>query len=449
MLSLRPYQTKAFDDVRAAYRRGIRRICLVQPTGTGKTVTGCAITQAALLKDSHALWVAHRTELIEQASEKMDDAQLDHGIIMGQHWRTKPSQVQIASVATLARRTELPPANIVVIDECHHTPAGSWKKTANHYTNSGALLLGLTATPWRLDGKGLGEFFDLIIETITVESAIADGWLVPFQVYAPANLDLSDVGTDMGDYRKADMRRAVDKPKLIGDIVGTWSKYADGRCTVVFACSVEHSLHIQAAFQAAGVTCGHVDGAMHKDDRKRVLVDLKSGAIQVCCNVDVLTEGWDLPRLSCVILARPTKSKGLWRQMIGRGGRPDKGKIDCIILDHAGCTAMHGLPTDPDEYDLRGIKKRAGVEAQSVRICESCYGANPGGTKVCMLCGAVFPVAMRSRMPDREAGELIRVEAGTRQERHYARLQREAEKEGYNQGWIDERMEAIFGGSRA
>ena len=264
--------------------------------------------------------------------------------------------VQIAAIQTLHARAirretmELPPADLVVIDECHHALAKSWREIIDAYPE--AVLLGLTATPCRGDGRGLGGIFETMIECPQVEELIQLGFLVRTRNYAPVDPDLSGVRTVAGDYVESQLADRMDRPKLIGDIVTHWHKYGELRKTVAFAVNVAHSIHLRDEFVRSGVRCEHIDGSTPKCERDATLARLASGALQVVTNCMVLTEGWDMPEASCCILARPTRKMGLYRQMIGRVLRPAEGKPDAIVLDHSGAVFRHGFVEDHVEWTL-------------------------------------------------------------------------------------------------
>jgi len=449
---LRPYQTASVDRARDLIRAGKRRILIVAPTGAGKTVIGCAIIDMALERKSRVLFLAHRQELIEQCSKKLDENRIDHGVIRSGHWRDLPHlPVQVASVQTLARRSEMPPADLVITDEAHHVAAGSYLKILDHYPNASSL--GLTATPYRTDGKGLGDFYEELVEVTDIPTLIGEGFLVEPVTYAPAVPDLDGVATIAGDYNRKQLASAMDKPKLVGDLVRTWIRYASDRTTVAFAVSVEHSRHIVAEFEACGIAAAHLDGETPEDERNDILARLADGRLQLVSNMGILTEGWDLPRTGCVILARPTQSRGLYFQMVGRGLRTVAGKGNCIVLDHAGCCLRHGHVTDPQEYSLAGVKKKGGPNAASVRTCPQCYLTMPAGTPTCAGCGHVFIAVQRDAMPDQVDGELV-LQApkvylphadDDRKRLKYAELVETAAANHYKPGWAAVRFKILFG----
>ena len=409
-MRLRPYQSSAVESVRALIRAGKRRIVIVAPCGSGKTILATDIVHRVLAKGYKVLFLAHRIELIDQVSAKLDLIGVDHGIIQGDHWRVRPwCQVQIGSVPTLARRTKLPEAQVVFVDECHHVVSESFAKVVASYPPD-TVILGLTATPYRLDGRGLGEHFEELAVAAEIEGLITDGYLVPPRTFAPSVPDLRGIRTVAGDYNRRQLSQAMDKPTLVGDVVKTWKHLAideehpRGRTTVLFAVGIEHSRHLVARFREADVAAEHLDADTPEDDRRAILARVSRGETTIVSNCQILTEGWDLPKASCVVMARPTQSRCLYRQMVGRGLRSDPGKVDCMVLDHAGNSLRHGLVTEPEEYSLVGEPKKEQNTVPSVRQCRICFAISPPGAERCVECGAEFP--KKKRVVIERAGEL-------------------------------------------
>jgi superfamily II DNA or RNA helicase len=308
---LRPYQVEVIAEFDRAVAAGQRRIILVSPTGSGKTVIASAIIKAARYEGKRVVVLAHRREIIKQTSTKLYEHGIQHGIIAAE-FPTRPFEpVQVASIQTLWQRAirteamELPAADLLVIDECHHSPARTYRKIIDVYPE--AILLGLTATPCRGDGRGLGGIFETIIECPQVAELIEQGYLVKTRVYAPVNPDLTGVRVEKGDYVESQLADRMNTAKLVGDIVTHWHKYGERRKTVAFTVNVGHSVHLRNEFIRSGVRAEHVDGSTPKDERDATLARLASGETELVSNCMVLTEGWDMPEVGCCILARPTK----------------------------------------------------------------------------------------------------------------------------------------------
>jgi len=405
--SLRPYQLTAIAKLRDKWREGHKRVLLVAPTGSGKTVIASAIIESAINKGSGILFLAHRKELIDQCSKKLDEIGIDHGIIKSDHWRRRPKlPVQVASIQTLVRRAK-PDARLVIIDETHRASAPTYTDIISHYPD--ALILGLTATPWRSDGKGLKTIYSDLVVAESVINLIEQGYLVKPRVFAPNRPDLAQVKIIHGDYDPAALNTAMDKPKLVGDMVRHWVDHAVGMLSVLFATSVHHSQLCAEMFQQAGISAEHVDGTTPDKERTAILSRLSSGQTRIVCNVDIISEGYDLPALSCCILARPTKSSIKYLQMVGRIMRPYNGK-SALVLDHAGCVHEHGFVDDPREYSLEDMTKTKKSSGDQCWICTNCGAANPLTITTCPECG--FSIKQRERREGREPirnvnGELV------------------------------------------
>jgi superfamily II DNA or RNA helicase len=397
MIELRPYQHDAIADFHRN-ATGKRCIILVAPTGAGKTIIATDIINAVLRENLNAsvLVLAHRREIITQTAGKLLKAGISHGIIQA-GVRPRPlERVQVASIQTLWVRTqngsiELPPADLLWIDECHHCPAMTYRKIIEAYPN--AILLGTTATPCRGDGRGLGGIFEDIIETPQVAELVKQKHLVGTKVYAPVDPDLRGVETRQGDYVESQLDERMNRDALVGDIVEHWHKYAERRKTVAFACSVAHSIHIRDEFIKSGVRAEHIDGSTPKPERDATLARLERGEIELVSNCMVLTEGWDMPEAGCVILARPTKKMGLYRQMVGRVLRPADGKRDAIVLDHSGAVFRHGFVEDPVEWTLEPDKRavspthqKRGERGSRLHECRNCGVVCVAG-EACWYCG--------------------------------------------------------------
>ncbi len=400
MIQLRDYQSRAVEAVRDAYRNGARAPLLVAPTGAGKTVMFSYVASSTAARGNRVLILAHRRELIRQASRKLRETGVPHGIIAPGHTATRDA-VQVASVQTLGRRLSDPryeAPDLIVIDEAHHAVAGQWATVCQAYPN--ARLLGVTATPERLDGRGLGVTaggaFDAMVMGPTVAELVEGGFLTPSRVFAPAEApDLSGVRTRGGDYEAAGLANAMVKPKIVGDAVNHYARHAAGQPAILFSPSVAHAEAMAEAFRAAGFKAVSASGASDISVRDAAIAGLGTGAVQVLCSCDLISEGLDVPAVSAVILMRPTKSLGLFLQQVGRGLRPAPGKSHLLILDHAGNTLKHGLPETPREWTLEGRKKKAKKDdAPPARQCPKCFAVH-APAPACLMCGHTYEVAKR------------------------------------------------------
>lgn len=391
---LRPYQSEAIEEVRGAYRSH-RSVLLCLPTGAGKTYTASAIVHGAAAKRNTVWWLVHRRELAAQASQTFHSLGIPHGTVQAGHISDPYAMVQVASIQTIARRIDKVPApKLIVFDECHHIGAASWDALFHAFPE--AKILGLTATPWRLDGQGLGRWFGHMVEGPTTGELIDEGSLSPFRLFAPSTPDLSGVGITGGDYQRGALAKAMDRPTIVGDAIGHYRRLCPGKRAVVFAAGVENSKHIVDQFQGQGIPAEHVDGSMGSDERDAAVARFRRGETLILSNADLFGEGFDVPAIEAAILLRPTKSLSLYLQQVGRALRPADGKTEAIILDHAGNSLTHGLPDDPREWSLadREKRKRAEKGEVAIRQCEECfYVFRPA--PACPQCGHVAQVAKR------------------------------------------------------
>ncbi len=446
-VALRDYQTRAIDDVRAALRRGAKRVLLHLPTGGGKTLTSAAVLASALAKGSRTLFVAHRLELIEQAVTTFYRLGIrDIGVVRGQDPRLDLSQpIQIASIQTLARRPVLRDIKIVVIDEAHRSSAASYRKHLfDAYPD--AIFLGLTATPCRADGKPLGADWHELVTGARYSTLIEGGHIVAPLVYStPVLPDLAKVHTVAGDYNHEELEAAVNQGALIGDLYTQWAKLSGGRRTVAFAVSVAHSRAIVSLFQERGVKAEHLDGTTPEPERAAILRLLREGDTQLVSNVGVLCEGWDQPECKCLIVARPTKSLGLYMQIAGRILRPWE-DVEPLILDHAGNFDRHGAPHEDREWSLSTKPKRVG--AAPSKMCKGCYAYVPASCAVCPHCGYEFvaEVVERERAEDVPVDLALRTLTGDDARLSWFRkLCKGARDKGWKYGAIFHRYRERFG----
>lgn len=440
-MSLRPRQLQALDDLRAAYAQGYRAPILVAPTGFGKTHTSAEIIRSAIAKGRTVWFLAHLREILFATSAKLATEGIDHGFIMAGQPERPDAPVQIVMVQTAARRLgRYANPGLIIIDECHLAMAETYGKVI---ADAGRpLLLGLTATPTRLDGKGLRGVFDTIVPTCGTAELIAEGLLAPIRYYAPSRPDLTGVRTVAGDYSASDACEVMDKPSITGDAVAHFQRLAQGRTAIVFCIDIEHARNTALTFAAAGHQAAILHGATPQDERENILRQLATGDIQVVVNCQLLVAGVDVPSVGCIIQLAPSKSLTKYLQSIGRGLRTAPGKPDLIVLDHAGNAFTHGLPTDPREWSLDGTPKRtkADNDNEPVRQCERCYAVFKPQA-VCPMCGHVHE--MKPRVIKLTKGELAELKAVERkQERKeqgkaqtFEELAAYAARKGYKPGW--------------
>ena len=415
VISLRDYQETSVRALRAAYAAGKKAPLLALPTGGGKTVIFSYVTHGASARGKRVLIVAHRRELIRQASHKLTDVGVSHGIIAPGFTPTRDT-VQVASIQTLGNRlATVGDFDLIVIDEAHHSVAGQWMKLIASQPR--AKLLGVTATPERGDGRGLGiaagGVFDELVTGPSVQWLTDNGYLAPARVFAPAHApDLSGVAIRMGDYDRAGLSDAMNKPTITGDAESHYRKYLNGAPAIVFCVDVQHAKDVATAFRAMGWRATAADGSMKAPERDAAIGGLATGAVQVLCTCDLISEGLDVPAVSGVILLRSTKSLGLFLQQVGRGLRTAPGKSHLVVLDHAGCTLRHGMPDADRVWSLDGRPRRD--QAPPTKQCKVCF-AIFAPTPICPECG-------HSTANEDKAARELEVIAGELEEINAARL---------------------------
>ncbi|MGB6296554.1 MAG: DEAD/DEAH box helicase family protein [Rivularia sp. (in: cyanobacteria)] len=378
LYQLRDYQLELIQQVFRHWGSGEHNQVIQLPTGGGKTIIFCAIANEFIRKQEPVLVIAHRQELITQAAEKLIAvAGTEVGIIKAGYKPNPDCLLQVASIQTLVRR-QPPPASLVIFDEAHHCHSRTYATVFRHYAEQGSYIIGCTATPLRTDGRGLRwlysgtKGFDSLICGPDVNQLIARDYLVPFKVYAPAQIiraKSAGIKTTAGDYNQAQLQEFVKKTLLVGDVIETWLKHARGRRTVLFAVSVEYSQELAAAFNEAGISAAHLDGKTPKEQRRFILEEFEKGEILVLCQHSIVTEGVDIPNIEAIQLARPTKSLTIWFQAIGRSLRPAPNKTHAVIIDHTDTHLNLPWPDSEVPWSLDPISLKPGL---GVLKCPNC-----------------------------------------------------------------------------
>ena len=369
-MELRPYQRECLESILAGYRRGLRRVLVSLPTGTGKTVVFANLPKFLKMK-RRMLMIAHRQELLDQAADKFAASAPDLSIGIEQAGRSAPPDCRIvlASVPTVGRQgstrlLDLSPEDsyLIVVDEAHHAVAASYRRIFDHFglfaEDSQRLLVGFTATPRRGDKHALSSVFQEVAYAKALPEMVRAGYLCPLRGWrVSTSISLGSVASRHGDFVESELASLVDVPERNQLVVNAYQELAAGRRAVVFCVNVAHVVALASAFQEAGVRAAPIWGAMSREDRQSVLQAFHQGELDVLTNCNVLTEGFDEPRVDCVLMARPTQSQLLYAQMVGRGTRLHHHKSDLIVIDivdnssrHklAGLNALFDLPEDLD-----------------------------------------------------------------------------------------------------
>ncbi|MCE2909408.1 MAG: DEAD/DEAH box helicase [Burkholderiaceae bacterium] len=394
------------------------------------------VTSSAAAKGRCVYLLAHRAELVKQIAMTLARFGCQHRIVapgaivrqcqvaqfkaLGRSF-VGAGRVYVCSAQTLVKRLDEMPdkPDIIVIDEAHHlTLESTWGRCVEAFPE--AKLLPVTATPIRLDGKGLGlgagGFADTMILGPTMRELIDQGFLSPYRIFAPPNaLDLSGVRTRAGDYAKEQLAGAMDKPTITGDAVQHYHRLAAGKRAVAFCVSVDHAKHVAEEFRQAGVPAEFLDGTLDPAERQRIIERFEVGQTLVLSSCDIVSEGFDLPAIEVAILLRPTQSLALYLQQVGRALRVFPGKAEAIILDHVGAVATHGLPDEEREWSLDGVKRGRRQAANDnepgvdrVMTCPKCYTIHLPAAE-CPTCGHVYPA--KARKIEQADGELQELQA--------------------------------------
>lgn len=412
-MELRSYQSDLACDVMASHLTIARKVLAVSPTGSGKTVT---LTYIVSHEKGYVWVVAHRQELIWQLSETLTNFGIPNGIVKSGHPFDPSQRVQVASVQTLVKRMHLLPSpTMIVVDECHHCVSPTYKKIID--ANPLANILGVTATPCRLNGQGLGEVFDHMILGPTTRWLTDNGYLSPAEYYAPPQVaDTSHLSQRGGDFAKEEAEAAMNKPTVTGDAVEHYRRICDGVPMLVFCTSVQHAKDVADEYVSAGYRAASVDGSMSDEDRKDRIQGLGSGKWQVITSCDLIGEGLDVPLVGAVQMLRPTASLGLYLQMVGRGLRVHASKTVTYVLDHVGNVRRHGFATTQHPWSLAGTVRSKKPSEKALRTCGHCFLSHDPAP-VCPMCGYEYPKQSNALTRiENVGGELVRIEE-TKEER--------------------------------
>lgn len=428
-MPLREYQSELIERVRNAYRKGYKAPYIVLPCGAGKSVIVAEIAKRATYKGNNVLFLIHRRELRDQIIRTFSK------------WGVDMSFCDIMMMQTAARRIgKLRTPELIITDENHHCLASSYRAIYEEFPK--ARIVGVTATPIRLNGDGLGDINDILIQGVSAKWLIENKFLAPYDYYAPSVSDLTGLKISHGEYAAADIEKRLAKNTVFGDVIGYYKKFAAGKQAVCYCASVRHSEEMAAAFCKAGIEAAHIDGTTPPMERQKIIDNFRCGAIDILCNVDLISEGFDIPDCGCVILLRPTKSLTLFIQQSMRCMRykPDK---RAVIIDHVGNYARFGMPDDDRKWSLEKKSKaqKAKQEAEETvqaKMCPHCFAIFLPQPK-CPYCGFVFPKV--ERKPEEAQAELVKIEGfkldfSTPDEcKNYSELLAFARKHNYKKGW--------------
>lgn len=437
-MELRNYQKEILTETHRQLALGHRRVLIVAPTGSGKTVMFAWLANQMQKKNKTVWFLVHRRELLDQTIETFE------------RFNIPTETIHVGMVATVRNKPDkFPKPDVIVFDESHHSLAATWQKIIELFPAT--FLLGLTATPCRLDGKPLGAIYEQMVLGITPAELIQQGYLSDFRYFAPAVTDLSVLKRKGQDFDREQAAELLNKRAIFGDVIKHWRDHANGYQTICYCSTIEHSKATAQAFTEAGVKAIHFDGTTPAKERRQIIKDFRNKKITVLCNVDLIGEGFDVPDCWCCVLLRPTASTALYIQQAGRALRPQPDKT-AIILDHVGNHTRHGLPDDHRDWSLTDKikpKQQYGDDGELlVRQCPECYGVyETKKHKVCPYCGAEKQLTRKEIENIKEIRlEEIKRNARSRADKNVQdksaeecrtlfELQAYARKKGYKSGW--------------
>ena len=450
MLSLYDDQKQLIEATANAMRSGNRAVLMQAPTGSGKSIMASELVRRANAKGSQTWFIVPRRELLRQMSATYKQFALPHSFLAAGHHYSPTASTYICSLGTLLKRRFNSAPNLAIIDETHVGGDGldriiTWLKSHGTY------IIGLSATPWKLSGQGLGCWYDAMVQGKSIRELIDAGRLSDYRAFAPSHPDLTGIGMSGGDYAKEQLASFMEEDRvLIGNAVSHYKQHAMGRLNIAYCVSIKHSQMVAESFNNAGIPAAHIDGKTPDQERKRIITAYARRELLVLTNCELLTYGFDLASqvgmdvtVEAMSDLRPTKSLALQMQKWGRVLRykPDS----ALIFDHSNNIMEHGLPCQEREWTLESRKKHSREDSErtiQVRQCDRCYFCHKPA-QVCPKCGFEYPV--QSREIDELEGELSEVDKAQAKKqarmevgmaKSIAELKAIAAARGYSKGWV-------------
>ncbi len=425
---LREYQKNLIGQVAKAWREGFRKPCIVLPCGGGKSVIVADIAKKTTDNGRRVLFIVHRKELCTQIEETFRK----YGVNM--------DLCTVAMVQTASRRLhKIPEPKLIITDENHHCLADSYRKIYDFFPN--AYCVGVTATPVRLNGSGLGDVNDKLIVGVSAKWLIENNYLAPYDYYSPSLIDCTEIRTKKGEFDSSSAEEIMLKNAIFGDVISNYRKLSDVRQAECYCPTVKYSLVMAEKFSESGINAVHIDGNTPKSERDEIISRFRDGKIMILCNVDLISEGFDVPDCECAILLRPTKSLSLYIQQSMRCMRYKPNKR-AVIIDHVGNVHRFGLPDAEREWklDAKPVKSGTNGNAVQVRQCTRCFYTHEP-SPVCPNCGYVYEVGKRRKIEENNEIQLEKItekviamksadECSTMKE-----LSMFAKKHNYKHGW--------------
>lgn len=379
------------NKARQKLAQGNKSVLIVSPAGSGKSVVISEIARLTQERGGHVMFTVHRKELVEQITGSFKNNGVDI------------SKCTIMTVGRIAHRLgKLPKPSLIITDESHHSLASTYKKIYDYYSD--VPRLGFTASPWRLSGKGLGDVYDTMVEGPTVEWLIKNHFLAPYNYYSVKLINDSELKkSSTGDFTNKSIDDAVGKT-IFGDVIKTYKEKINGQRTIVYAHSIEFSKSVSQQFNDAGISSAHADSKTPPREREQIMNDFREGKIKVLCNVDLISEGFDVPDCTAVIMLRPTESLVLDIQQSMRCMRYKPNKT-ATIIDHVANYSRFGLPDTKRNWTLEGRKKTksSGKSSVPIQTCPNCFGVIAAGYSICPLCGHEIETDKKEMKVDKTA----------------------------------------------
>jgi superfamily II DNA or RNA helicase len=374
LFKLHDYQQTLVNKARQAYIDGYNAPCVVAPCGAGKSVVISDIARLTTDKGNRVLFLVHRKELVDQIRNTFQKNEVNLDL------------VEFGMVQTVVRRlNKTPKPALIITDESHHGLAASYRKIYDYFKD--VRRLGFTATPIRLDGSGLGDINDILIEEVDAEWLIENHFLSPYKYYAPKLIDVSKLKlTNLKEFSSSSIDDALHDKTIYGDVIKHYRDLADGEQAIAYCHSVEASKYTAEQFKTHGIHATHLDAKTPKDERDSIIKAFRNKEIRILCNVDLIGEGFDVPDCSTVIMLRPTQSLSLFIQQAMRGMRYKPGKTSTII-DHVDNVRRFGLPDQKRHWSLSGKKKSSSEAEIKIKQCPNCFAVYPSNEKECPECG--------------------------------------------------------------
>lgn len=434
---LRDYQLSIIKQVHESMSAGNRRVLVNLATGGGKTVLFAWMADKTQKNGKTVWFLVHRRELLDQVHQTFEDMNISL------------YSIHIAMVGTVSNNLDsLPKPDLIVFDECHHNSARTWRRIVDHHSQ--AHVIGLTATPSRLDGKPLGDIFNSMVDGLQTAELIEQGYLSDYRLIV-SEVSMTDLKKRAGEYIMRDAESQLNSRTIYGNVIQAFQEYASDKQAIYFCTTVNHSKQTAEEFNQAGIKAVHFDGRTSKKRRKQIIQDFRSGKTQVLTNVDLIGEGFDMPSCDCVGMLRPTASLTIYLQQVGRALRPAENKT-AIIIDHVGNVNRHGLPCDVREWSLNSSvvtgRSRARDGSYATRLCQQCYTVYKPPETHCPNCGleyeteqAEIEVMEEIKMIELKKQRLAELQAWAwlpetlEQADSYADLAKIGKYRGYKPGW--------------